>query len=341
MRGLLLPLFLLGGCFLFEPTETGPQAFVGRIVSPRGIPVAGLPVKSLEARGATNAEGRISVAWKPPNQHVSFAWEGARYMRRYTVEDEGQQVALRLPEVRNAAVSCQVSAPCALKLTWELDNGLQATADGVCAANGPPLLGIPKGSPTAVCVESPTEALKVSDFGERMLFEDSPRELTLRVEGTGCRIAVGGGEWRAGNVLQVTMSGETTASAVCAEGPALPVRLGPGDREATLVVNPGDAWVEVDAVPGEGRTRIVAESGPLKGVAGVLEVRSGRVRLPVGLPAGSYRLVAGSLGLLTQAPTPEAHGLAWRRTEDGWTGRLVLREPLAIGAVPSARITAP
>lgn len=342
MRVSILMLFL-SGCFLFEPTETGSSAMVGRVLSPRGVAMGGVEVQTLEARSKTDAGGAFSVAWKAPGQHVSFDWEGAHYLRRYLPDDEGERVDIRLPEVRNAALECRLNAPCPVRLTWDLGNGLTATADAACATTPPPLLGIPKGLPAAQCkgAGSGDTPLSVTDAGESLRISDPPREVHVVVKGSGCRVALRGGDWRAGESIRAMLAGEATASAVCDEGVAVPARLGPADTEVALEVFGGAAWSVVGASREGADVRLIGETGPLKGVAGLLVAQDGRVALPVGLPEGSYRLVAGDAGLLMTPPESGPNGLVWRRSRDGWLGRITLSKPLSPGELPAVELTAP
>ncbi|TNE88275.1 MAG: hypothetical protein EP330_15240 [Deltaproteobacteria bacterium] len=334
-----LPFLLLSACFLFEPTETGSTAMVGRVLGPRGTPLKDVQVTSLEARDDTDAGGEFAVAWKSPNLHVGFMWEGARYHRQYQPEDEGKRVDIRLPEVRNAALECALAEPCDLALTWDLGGGLRAEADTRCGKPAAPVLGIPKGAPTAVCKVPGGEgrAVAIDDHGDSMIVRAPARLVRVRVEGADCRIALRGKSPKPGNVLEAELAGSATATARCAAGVAIPAVLGASDTEITLQVQAGAAWL----VPLEGTTalRLVGEQGALAGVAAVLEIEGGKALLPVGLPTGTYRLVAGDLGLL-QAPPPASAGAAvWAKTGDGWVASLALEAPLAAGELPMVAST--
>ncbi|MCO4744581.1 MAG: hypothetical protein KC912_07330 [Proteobacteria bacterium] len=336
---ILLPL-TLAGCFLFEPTETGPSAMVGRLLSPRGVPVRDIELRSLEARSKTDAGGEFSVVYKEPNQNVTFMWEGASYRRIYrSAEDHGKRLDLRLPEVRNAVVDCSLPETCDLKLHWDLGDGLTASARARCVPGEPsaPLLGVPKGMPAATCGQGSTAtSLGVQDHGEVLLVSPPAVRVEVRVVGEGatdCSISIRS-QVTPGLAAEFDLLGTGTASAVCAGIPSMPAVVGHDVRQAELAWRPEVAWF---SAPAKGAVRLVAEAGPLAGVATEIPQVEGQLRLPVGLPAGSYRLISGAQALLTVVEAGPAGVVSAKTTTDGWGGSLVLEAPLPAGRVPVQR----
>ena len=330
--------WLLSGCFLFEPTETGAGAMVGRLVTDRGVPVRGVEVRSLEARDITDGGGDFAVAIKAPNRHVDFAWEGANWQQRLRESDYGGLTRIRLPPIRPLAMACVDVPDCQLILSWKLEDGLSAQTRSRCAP-GPattPLLGVPQATPTAVCRHSgakPDTAVHVEDRGDSLVIRPAARELTLSIHPTRevpCEFVLAGRVAGHGQSVSATIHGKATAGASCDGTPAIPMLVTEEATSVTLEWKPGRAEFTAPAVDGE--PRLLALDGPLVGIAAVVPRDESNVILPIGLPAGRYRVQSGATAMMASLPEGETPGVVMLRpTADGWLGILELEAPLEPG----------
>ncbi len=346
---------LTAGCG--GPSQTGPNGMVGRVLGGLDIPERDLVIESLEARDVTDADGKFSVLYKPPEQHVHFTWKGAWYRRVYQPEDEGTDVVLRLPQVRDVDLACQTTVPCVLTVRWQLPSNLEARARAKCAPGQTGhLLGVPAASPSEMtCVAQDAPDREVRDEGSKLIVAEPQRAVTVRVSGPDgpapeCTVRANGDvepgpdpdSWR------VTARQLVTASAICAGRPAVPASVNPlsadAPEELVLVWAPAGPSLDVAGVVDASALWLTAE-GPT-GWSVRLDVTDGRVLLPP-LPAGAYRVAFSDgetlpIGLGPAGPAPAAPGVLLRRTAGGALGMLAVRGdetsalPVTVTEAPAA-----
>lgn len=203
---------------------------VGRVLGADGAPLTGLTVQTVETAARTDDEGRFTIAWQDPNQHVHFTHHDVWFQRRYRAEDAGRVVDITLPAARDAQLRCGEQA-CAVTLSWPLGPGYEARVSRTCVPGATfPLAAVPRSTPSVSCrgaAEQPT----LDDRGDALVLE--PPLAALRVElravdgalPSGCRVHVGSREGRpAGEGFWAAdIASPSTVSASCAGRPARPV----------------------------------------------------------------------------------------------------------------------
>ena len=146
----------LSGCW--EPDVTGPKGMVGRVLASDGSAVSGMLVESMEAETRTSADGRFAVQYKAPDQLVHWVWRESWYQRTYSKVDDGKVVELRLPQVRDVSLHCEVTERCAFTLRWSLGVDFSARRSGVCDSGGVvPLAAVPDVAPSVECNGIPAQ----------------------------------------------------------------------------------------------------------------------------------------------------------------------------------------
>ncbi len=324
-------LLLLVSCF--EPTESGPGALVGRVLGPLDLPIADLQVQSLEARSVTDKDGAFAVQFKEPDQHVTFTFRGAFYRRVYRPEDAGQKVRVEVPELRDSPVTCRIDAPCKLAMSWDLGDGLSATASYACVPGGGGTIpGVPgRPATTATCGE-----MTVMDDGAMVVVSAPAKRTEIVVRGADgaaapdCVVEVEGAVVAAaGSSFAASLVRPSVATAICRGVPALPAIVEPG-RTAELVWSPDAPTLDLSAIlPDAGAAWLLSDGSPswlarLPGEGGVFRLP------PIG--PGTYRIGAArgtsppeALVLaLVDGPIPEAPGpgLVLGEIADGVVGTL-------------------
>jgi len=215
------------------PPNTGPSRAVGVLLDPKGDPVAGQKMVTVESSDVTDAQGRFDAPWKAPSQHVDTTWRGARYLRARKAQDDGYVMTLKLPHTRDLTLRCERHAACDLQLRWELGDGLQAVAHPECPEGKEVVVqGVPAGTPTAWCASAPgakPDQVPLGADGAALVLEDdlAPVTVELRTEGTppdDCQVWVGDtpatqaadGSW------QRVAAGRVEVRALCGGRPATP-----------------------------------------------------------------------------------------------------------------------
>lgn len=170
---LLWPWLLLG---CFEPTTTSDAGMTGTIHYASGEPVVELNISSVEARGKSDANGHFAVEYQPPATYIDFRKGSTMYQRYYREADAGQQVAIRLPESRDAVLRCDGAAPCMALLSWNLTGGLIARSTVRCEpGKSIQLTQIPKTTPQANCqqiITEPPAPIEFTDSGDTLIIGD-------------------------------------------------------------------------------------------------------------------------------------------------------------------------
>jgi hypothetical protein len=344
------------GCH-WTPHESGPNGLVGRLLDPMGMPLAGVPVESLEARERTDEEGRFAVQYKPPDELVHFVWNGTWYKRVYRDEDAGKVVDVKLPPVRDAKLSCALDQPCDLELGWDLGEGLTARVTTACTPGAEPVLlpSIPKGTPSLQCRGAEgNRAAVLEDRGETM--EILPPPVPVRVEiraeegrepsdcavqiGRRAGVASGEGFWTA------EATGTVTVSAVCEGRHAVPKTVRAGAGEVALDWSPTGPDVDLAGMPLASDLYLVREgAGDDPGwMIRVPAGADGRFALPP-LASGSYRVAVGDPGRLAVVSAPAEPAPAGvlqvlavtpgdGTSPGGLVGLLRLEEDLVEGQIP-------
>jgi hypothetical protein len=169
----------------WTPTETGPTGMVGRVLSPEGEPLAGLPVSTVEANAVTDAEGRFAVSYKEPSRWATATWRGLAWRRTYDPADDGAIVDLQLVPTHPVVVDCDVIPACDALLAWEVSERLVAELRVRCDREVPAQVeGVPFGTPTrAACqpsADQPGGPLRVVVDGDRLGI--TPPAVVLGVE---------------------------------------------------------------------------------------------------------------------------------------------------------------
>ncbi len=309
-------ILLLGGCH-WTPEVTDHHGMVGRILDPKGMPVGGLAIESLEARAVTDEEGRFAVEYKPPDELVHFSWKGTWYQRTYQEGDDQKVVDVRLPEIRDADLVCGLEAPCDLELVWDLGEGLTAKVNAACTPGSQAkLLSIPRGAPTITCrdgvgskafvLEDRVDTVEILPPAGPVRVEIREEEGRLPADCTvqiGRREAVKAGEgfWTA------EATGTVTVSALCEGRPAVPRTIRAGAGEVVLDWSPTGPELDLAGMPLANEMWLVRDGSPedLGWMIRIVAAEDGRFQLPP-LAAGAYRVAVGDPGnLATMTPPSE------------------------------------
>ena len=343
---------LIAACW--RPTETGPNGMVGRMLDAEGRGVAGIDVSSLEEHVTTDSTGAFAVQYKPPEQFVSWAYGAAWIRRTYREEDRGKVIDVRLPALRDVALSCEVEpvagasgAPCArVQLTWDLGGGLFAKADLPCDRSPKQVVGLPVGAPTAACAVP----VRLVESGDRWVVRPPPTPLRVEIradEGplpASCVVRVGDrlASPMEGGFFTAEASGRVQVGGACDSRPLFPRFADAEAGSVALDWSPVGPLLDLAGLPTPaGPLRLIREAD---GVTLVVEPEpDGSFRLPP-LPEGRYRVGIGdTAALATMAPpalvAPGAVRLlaqvpATAAGPGGMAGVLVLDAELEEGKLP-------
>ena len=225
-------ILLLGACP--GPSVTTSRGMVGTIVEHDGTALAGLSVASIEERGATDEEGFFHVAYQPPSTYVDFKWHDTMYQRLYREEDQGRQVQIRLPQLRNAQLICGLAKDCTASLTWHLADALVGRIAARCTRGKTiDLTGVPSTTPMVAChvdITEPTVEIDFLEYQDRFYLGDPPKMVRVEVRAEdepprSCEVFVGEAQARLAEdgAWVGPAIGSNIITATCDGRPALPV----------------------------------------------------------------------------------------------------------------------
>jgi hypothetical protein len=323
----------------WTPTETGPNGMVADIVDAAGKPVAGADVNTLEEHLVSDENGRVAIAYKPPEQYVDVTVQGAMYRRPYRPEDDGKIVRIQLPDRADVRFACAPKSACERpRLAWDLGD-LTAHADPGCE-KPTVLVGVPAKVPSLTC-GSGGGVLTVADG--LWMVEAAPKSVRIDIRGeegrdpASCDVRVGG-EPVSGPPWVAQVSGVASVTAICDGRPALPKTV-TDDDAVTLEWSPTGATLDLSRAGAAATPLTIVLEGEKGFNLTVPADPSGRWALPP-LPAGRYRLTNGDpagLALIRPPPDATADEIHVLSSKDGTiTGILVLTLPLEDGSPPVA-----
>jgi hypothetical protein len=225
-------MFLIGsllfiGCF--EPTTTSKGGMTGTIHFASGDPVTALSISTVEARATTDDRGHFAVEYQEPATYIDFRQGSTLYQRHYRDADEGQQLALRLPESRDAVLRCDGAVPCMALLTWNLADGLIGRTTVRCEPGKRiELSAIPASPPQANCqqiITEPPSPIEFADNGDTLTVGDPIYTFSvslIRPDGKParpCGLTINGERIRRdpNALFPVTASGTVTVQATCGQ----------------------------------------------------------------------------------------------------------------------------
>lgn len=324
---------------------------VGHVRDAAGQPVRGLTVSTLETDDRTDDDGRFAVVYKDPDRYVHFTLGDTWFRRTFRPADEGTEVDLRLPALRDATLSCGAQT-CDATLKWAIEVGLEARVAARCQPGvSIALRQIPQASPELACRGEGVQPTLV-DRGRALALEPplQPLRVELRaLEGalpSDCRVEVGDVEARpAGPGFWVAeIAGRVTVAGRCGGRPARPATVAADVGSVTLEWSPQGPALDLEEVaPWGNRVEILAEDGEEPGWGLVLEPDSGgwvslpplsrgrvRVRIDGSTPApGDVPDVVGRADVLVLTPMSTGESLV---------GVLEVAGDLLDGTVPIAMV---
>jgi len=333
---------------------TGPEGMVGRIVDATGQPVVGQQVSTIETSDETDEDGRFALIWQPPDQHISIRRKGLVIRRTYDPSDDGQVVELRLPPMRQAALTCPPT-PCDARLSWSLPNRYAAELRLRCKEPMAThtLYEVPSTPPSVSCSVGKGKAaedvpLSVLDRGTsiRLVPPKQPVRVELRPVSDelpeGCEVQVGGApaEGHGLGMWTAAATGPVTVRAWCGDRPARPATVDADAPDPFVTLEWSPTGPALDPVEGfEGELTLVAESGEASGWSLPLRPSDDGSYLLPPLSVGTYRVLMVAEGedaaLLAQPPAASPGTLVLAPTAGAsFVGRLVLEQDLEGGTVP-------
>lgn len=238
-------------------SETGPDALVGVVLDPVGAPMAGVEIHTLETAATTDLEGRFTIPWKAPDQHVIFELRGTTWRRTWQPGETGV-TTIRLPQMRDVAITCAVS--CDLLADWDLGGGLTARAAARCDAGGAvAMAGVPTGAPTVQCRGGEQVAWTEREGGAGVLLDHAPRAVDVTVDGpppeAPCLVRVGAVMASRTSALgfQATVAGPAHAEGRCIDQPTSIASIDADDTTVQLRWSATPPRVTLPDAPREAR----------------------------------------------------------------------------------------